>query len=468
MGFKWAYLYVLLTVLMSLLGCQKDGSSPSSGHLPVSKGEVIKPVEKKDDITEVLDNGVVFELSKLVPLSRDLSNVKEFKQNLNRYKVQISIPESVFVQGGLEIRRSLDASSFRPIYEKLEKYNAQYINGKYVLIDNLDSIWRPREFSPKKLTYKIYIDGVETTESFKPEELYPDFIIEGKRGTSIEYNSKDEPIPVIQTLKSYEMASAIYKFGVLLLEENATLRTEGYTVTFIADRFISYGEIETFAKFPEEAKAMSGVDAELYFYDQPMAGQHGGKITIKAREANGLLKVYLRGGDGAKGQNAPEQTGIGQVGDAGLAGELEQICEGPIRGPHRLRPLMYKGACHSYCAKNPTSGAQGGQGPKGHKGYKGQRGGNSGSIEIEIAQESDLKVYYRRVAGKGGAGGDGSDGGKGGAGGPAGSTPRGCNAASVGPEGLRGEKGDSGDQGEDGVLEDCVLMINHIKREFNR
>ncbi|UXR63887.1 hypothetical protein EZJ49_12515 [Bdellovibrio bacteriovorus] len=420
-------LFMLAILSGHLLACQ--GSGGNTSPTPTTGGSEAQEVNPR----RVLAEGVVIEVKKVADLREDRSNYSEFKNNLNIYETKLSIPESLYVNQ-LEIKRSFSSLAVNPAYESISKIDAKYVSGQYVISDRLD-LWK-NDHAQKTVTYRIYSKEKLIAES--TYTLLPDLLVSSE--------SK------VTTLQSLGISSGAYKFGIIFIEKDNVLRTEGQEVYLEAGRL--YAEdtatIETFSA--EEAEKIPAPG---------QVGKNGGYLSLKAGYAMGDLKLHMRGTAGGEGLPAAAQTGIGAKGARGVDATSRRMCE-PGGGVFLMAPELRRGAtfCEIICTRQPTNGGAGAQGPKGLRGGMGMIGGHSGAADIVIAKGPYFTASLSAEAGLGGLGGAGSEGGKGGEGGDPGSTRGDCRTASKGPQGALGEKGDMGSSGPRGVEERSSITVD--------
>lgn len=410
-----------------LLACQGAGGnspqSPTAGS--DNSAQEVNP-------RRVLAEGVVIEIKKVADLREDRSNYSEFKNNLNIYETKLSIPENIYVNQ-LEIKRSFSSLAVNPAYESISKIDAKYVSGQYVISDRLN-LWK-NDHTQKTVTYRIYSQEKLIAES--TYTLTPDLVV----------SSADK----VTTLQSLGISSGAYKFGIIFIEKENILRTEGQQV------YLEVGRL--YAEDTATIESFSRADAEKI----PAAGQvgkNGGYLSLRAGMAMGHLNINMRGTAGGEGLPAAAQTGVGEKGARGSDADFEQVCFGGEVFSDALVARPGRGVCQLICAKRPSNGTSGGQGPKGYRGGMGMIGGHSGSVDILISTGPFFTASLRAESGLGGPGGAGSEGGKGGEGGDPGSGRRGCDGSVKGGQGAQGEKGDTGASGPQGVQERSTITVN--------
>lgn len=243
----------------------------------------------------------------------------------------------------------------------------------------------------------------------------------------LEYQSKRKPEDKIYSKE------AEFFFHEITLTRRGALYTLGNNVRIHAESVNSdSGLIST---FPENLVATIANQ-----------GRAGGHLMLEIGHGHGLVIVVMRGETGGKGLDGAKP-------DASMKGQQGKT------GPENTRECV------------TILGESGQPGLKGHKGIKGAKGGNSGTLEISLYDDSELKIRSERYAGFGGKGGEGGDGGEGGGIGAPGLIPRNCpppdffspvkcngECPKLGPQ---GEKGDQGDQGEKGEVQAiCISLRN--------
>ncbi|WP_374001633.1 hypothetical protein [Bdellovibrio bacteriovorus] len=410
-----------------LLACQGTGGnspqSPTAGS--DNSAQEVNP-------RRVLAEGVVIEIKKVADLREDRSNYSEFKNNLNIYETKLSIPENIYVNQ-LEIKRSFSSLAVNPAYESISKIDAKYVSGQYVISDRLN-LWK-NDHTQKTVTYRIYSQEKLIAES--TYTLTPDLVV----------SSADK----VTTLQSLGISSGAYKFGIIFIEKENILRTEGQQV------YLEVGRL--YAEDTATIESFSREDAEKI----PAAGQvgkNGGYLSLRAGMAMGHLNINMRGTAGGDGLPAALQTGVGANGARGSDAKFHRSCFGG--GVYRDALLARPGReiCELVCERRPSDGTPGGEGPKGYRGGMGMIGGHSGSVDISISTGPFFTASLRVEPGLGGFGGPGSEGGKGGEGGAPGTGRPGCEGSVAGRQGAQGQKGDNGASGPRGQQEDSTVTVN--------
>lgn len=424
-------LFLFVAALMiANIGCQ-NGSS----NKPKPSSETIAPEQSK---TKVFPNGIKIEITKLIELRDDQSNLEEFKNNLNIYQTRIFIPENLYT-ASTEIRRSHNADAVSPAYKTVSKKEAEFKEGYYVVIDTFRLF--ESDLVKKAISYKVYVD--EKPTAVNTSVILPDLVI-----------TRDSQ--KTKTLDMFKMSSGRYEFGNLIMERYALLETRGADIEIFTNRFISdYATIQTFSA--EEAVV------EARELDN---GRSGGKIYLQANSATGNLRVELRGTAGGKGAVGENATGIGSKGATGSNAKLGRICE-PRTKFNSLPTVKLMASpqfCEHFCSSDAGHGGKGGQGPAGGKGKIGGTGGSTGMLNVLVKKsEPSFDVILFAYPGFGGSGGDGGSGGAGGPGGDGGNGHRLCNNGSPGAQGDQGPQGPMGDTGRIGDIDVSSIIIDGIQ-----
>lgn len=214
----------------------------------------------------------------------------------------------------------------------------------------------------------------------------------------------------------------------LILKPNGILQTNGYKLWLMAQSLES--ENALIRTFPSGAQAKSG------------RGRSGSHIEISANQAQGSMRLELRGQQGANGKD-------GGLRSPAMAGT------GP-NGKNSRKSLVGHG-----CQGVSTNGGPGQDGLRGLRGQNGFDGGDSGSafIFVRSGSLSINELFDPGMGGQGGSGGIGQKGGNGGMGGAQCLGPR----MPDGDRGRDGSDGDPGDSGESGRKE--TVCIQNAKQK---
>ncbi|UOE99884.1 hypothetical protein [Bdellovibrio reynosensis] len=219
--------------------------------------------------------------------------------------------------------------------------------------------------------------------------------------------------------RPYQPGKYAFTFDTVKITHRGALYTQGHDVELKIKKLLS--DDGTIATFPSSARAHVGI-----------TGKNGGHLVIKIEKAQGPTKIYLQGENGADGLagNPPDAT------MKGIPGSVAEVyCKG---------------------SNNPSrESAAPGPGKKGHSGTNGTDGGNSGTLLLEIEDNTDVKLNIQKNAGRGGVGGQG---GQGGAGGDPAKSKRKCEIAVYKKPGAVGPKGDNGLSGKNGIVQEYCIV----------
>lgn len=273
---------------------------------------------------------------------------------------------------------------------------------------------------------------------------------------------KEVKIPLDIVLRSNETQSIDTKEATLstegflvlainriYLEQNSVLYTNANNLHLkISELKSNYGNIET---LPTSQSADIGVD-----------GRRGGELIVHIENAEGDLKITLRGENGGEGRR-PEGLGEKGKGPKGKKGTVN----GKANVYYDSSPGS-NGGQEEECISSPGKGSPGGKGQKGLKANSGRPGGDSGSAIVYVANSHDFNLGFKFEPGIGGKPSLGGEGGFGGDGGDSAgeevlyidtfensekksfnSTPQICNINN-GPKGSQGDIGETSVSGENG------------------
>ncbi len=374
-----------------------------------------KEVESKSKIKEesnILTSNLEFEVKKKrkVELNKAQSNYEDFKKNINSFEVSVRSLNTKLP--GAKISCSKDRlDQDERLIEAL--FDDEGINAHLTL----------------KLNDKDKFDTDFICSVVDKDVQVGEFKINTKKSVIVsgKQNAQDLNLGLAPIEK-------------LVIEEGATLITNGTNILLEMDELISFGgEISTF----DEEKTYTPVNDR--------DGLGGGKIILKTKTSQGKVIINLIG------LQAGLQTKI-----------PEPIFEIPLA--HKNNNGKCSGARDinsDYKKDQKCFGKKGAKGIKGKKGYPGYNGGPSGSIYFSHEKMSNLKIQINYKSGKGNLGGKGGIGGKGGPGG-IGSTimlteyvePQRCPMCSPKfnreirtykyPDGTIGDQGDQGEEGDHG------------------
>lgn len=256
-----------------------------------------------------------------------------------------------------------------------------------------------------------------------------------------------------------EAANGNAIFHTMLILDNGALLVGGKLVNITAENFLTEGSISSWSKD----------DFRNEKYDLP--GRHGGRVYINSKYAAGNLKIAFEGKNAgeitevpAKRSDEREATEV-KNNDCFMTFELMEM-------PKNLNEGL------SGCVKGEKA-------VTGRQGIMGADGGNSGFIEINVQEESELR-FRNSMEPRAGIGSPGGKGGEGGLGGhgqiplirPYGKYGEdGCRMAGdfgvscrflLGEyakklKGENGERGKDGNPGKDGLVEYSTLIVKGRK-----
>jgi hypothetical protein len=274
---------------------------------------------------------------------------------------------------------------------------------------------KDQDEEPKAVVAQVIEGG-----DLKIEE--PLYLIEGEflRESETPNTEKSQSPP-----RDYE-----YRFSNLEIGPKGVLYTLGNNVRIHVENFTVFGGV--IASFPENQKSIHG------------DGRSGGHLMLWAQNAEGNLKVIMRGEQGKQGDpgNPPDESLKGFPGPAGKSREVVGQDEGGT------------------VLTLPEPGEQGYAGKKGFTGKQGKSGGNSGTLEFTAIQNKKLYLAVELLAGLSGMGGIGGAGGAGGDGGLGGEyRTRDHKRAPSGPPGPPGPNGDPGIAGISGLVETACVTV---------
>lgn len=354
------------------------------------------------------------EITKKTIIEKNLSNLDEFKKNINTYTINF-----VLTQGRLPSKK-IDCS-YKKYSNIRENFSTNFNReGTFARVDITLNDHHPvaAEF------HCSYIDNIPLPR--KAEfTLLKSFIVTG------------------ETSHTSLGIAGVEKIDTLLFEKDAILKTDGLPLkisvnTLVADN--SY--IATFTK----DYVKTPIDNHI--------GLSASDIEINSQNSFGKLQFNMRGQDGGKMTLVPERIPGNPANDAGI--------NSPCNG------RRYCDASASQC-----NGKQGYTGYTGYKGFPGFPGGNTGAVHFK-SETGFISIKVVFEAGIGGTGGPGGQGGAGGQGGNGGhsvchehqSTPYKTHfrAGPQGNEGAYGPHGDTGAQGQSQIS--SITLSENDTHEF--
>ncbi len=348
--------FVLLVSCLALVGCNggKGGSGDSS---PVQNPVMTEGVKEFDDELEIFPSEFETSVKRRVELKSDLSNLEEFKNNLNNYKIFFTATHGSFKNHAVVCT---DATSDKEVIPH---------TGKFDYLGEEAQIWVNLYLNHLKPV--VFLCRV-TGESF-------DQMVEVKIKKSIELNSNNK-VSSLRTHKDEEL-----DLDTLILNPNASIHIDEEDLYLKANTIVSLnGKLMT---FPPRAEARPGRE-----------GMSGGYLKVRAGKVIGDLGIELRGQNGGFQSERPKKPSDIPPTPDYLHGRCVENQEN------------YKGECQ---------GKKGIKGYNGEMGYMGLPGGNTGHLELFVKglRNSEIKVnYFPGLGSQGGEGGEGGDGGFGGRG----------------------------------------------------
>jgi hypothetical protein len=233
-------------------------------------------------------------------------------------------------------------------------------------------------------------------------------------------DSRKIEVPTDYIFSSTEVLTkdSVTKANRIYFKKTAVIETSKFNFTIEADEifFEDGAHIINFTTPPRVESQKDGVS--------------GGNVTVLARIAHGQIQIDLSGGDGANGIQGFPWWIPHDDGKNGVAGTCSQA---------GMAPPM--------CQVQPIDGANSPDGNRGKTGFQGHKGGNSGSLIVEIADQSEVEITHSEHVGIGGEGGEGGIGQMKGRPGKAAPRDESC----LCPQGKDGEDtGRNGDQGLQG------------------
>lgn len=408
---KTPILSVLATILL-LTAC--GGSSPSQPL--VSPAVKVNQPERTD--------GLTFKVDRAVTLQEDLSNLESFQSNLNIYVMTMTIPNSIAKDLRIKknVNQIIDSSAY------------QYGEDSVTVTDLIDM--SEVKLIEQNYEYEIENDG----KSLQPVSfsIKPDLVIIGSR-----------------TLTDVKVTSLDIEVGALFLDANASLITDGTSISIKAETIISKdASIETFAAETVSEPAAKG-----------KRGDSGGNLKITTNLLIGNINVFMRGKKGGAGIDGIAITEIPAQAASGQDSGSNDFCfDYEFRAPifeRALREIPPRCVGRA-CSTPATNGQPGAKGVRGNDGQPGAPGGDSGIFEIiAIKSSNQNKVNVNLLPGVGGDAGVPSAGGTGGAGGAGGaSRNQHCQAGSPGPQGPQGDNGSPSVPGPSGAQQKPTITLN--------
>lgn len=391
--------FVLITMMGALTACgggQGSKSSSSSPEFEVQKS----PIEQEKEI-----ENEDFRMTKFrkVQLNDDLSNMKEFKDNINNWIVRV------------------EAKSFTKTDDEFECKKFQ--------VNHTDHFTSKASFNENGIAeVNLTVEG--------DDPLKVDFECSHTGSEAVSISLRKSLIISEKTNMIAASLSDTSAIETLILEKEAVLVTEGKTVTLTFNELISEGgKIVTF----EENKDFKSPD------DQE--GKSGGIINFLSYKAQGELFVELRGlPGGAQTKTKPAMTHIPPAG---------RELNGKNSGNRAL--------CNG---KQGHTGYQGEKGFKGLKGGDSGmiffRATNESNLRLKVSYHPGAG----QPGGAGGKGGPGSNGGKGGEFIKKGLKHGSCDRGAPGAQGADGLSGDRGPGGNN-QTSSAVFQFENIFKEFD-
>lgn len=412
---KTPILSVLATILL-LTAC--GGSSPSQ--------PLVSPAVKVNQPPRT--DGVTFKVDRAVNLQDDLLNVESFQSNLNIYTVTITIPNTIAQD--LRIKK-LHENSYT--YQILDGAAYQYGKDNVTVTDVIDL----NEVTLNAQNYEYEIQNEDKSLQPISFSIKPDLVIVGSRN-----------------LSDLKLTSLDIEVGTLFLDANASLITQGNSLSIKAETIISKdASIETFTEAAAAVASGRG---------QP--GISGGDLKVTTNLLIGNVNIYMRGKKGGQGIDGLVVTEVPPTAASGNPSSESTTCDwfGLLvsEGTAFREPREH---CDRKCAAYPTSGQPGAKGYQGKNGNPGAQGGASGRIEFTAVKANQSKVNVKLIPGAGGEPGAGSAGGAGGAGGAPGAVRHPlCNgsSATTGPQGPQGDAGVAGAPGAPGLEQKPTIILN--------
>lgn len=281
--------------------------------------------------------------------------------------------------------------------------------------------------------------GVELRNSHSPDTEAPDLIVDGPmyvyQGKVIaedDFNAFIENADADSETDTSDVTPAELKFRNIQISENGVLYTLGQNVHLVADTLNSEegGVITT---FKEKQKASQG-----------HAGRSGGQLVLEIQQAQGSLRVEMRGESGGQGLPGEDPDDALNGADGAPGADLGVTVVGNV------------------CSVRGNDGGDGQPGKAGYPGHPGFVGGDSGELQLEIQDMGDFSYDIVKIPGEGGLGGPGGRGGDGGQGGAPGKAycPRAIgNSGNQAPDGLVGP---AGVQGASGRKQPACIMQDNV------
>lgn len=331
------------------------------------------------------------EVSRKTSLLKDLSNIEEFKENINSYEVKFEAISGQFIGTFAECRRNgFDGNR--------ETFSGSFdAEGKAAVVEITMA-----ESDSTVTDYECNISDGEMVFFGNPIRLKKSFIVSGEKNYFEFIGSSD-----IETL---------------LIEEDSKLNTNGSIVELRVNELISLnGKIVTFS------------EDKLNSTRENYPGASGGQITLNANSAMGNLDIELRGLNGGKVTKVPAK--IAQV---------------PPRDPTTNGCNLINSAADC----SGKQGPQGYRGTDGYQGSVGGNSGLI-KLSIKNSNKFTFSIKYLPGQGsEGGVGGEGGQGGPGGLGGEVVFREHQMSPSRTrfpdGIQGIQGPQGTTGARGNDG------------------
>ena len=349
----------------------------------------------------------------------DFSNLSEFKKNINNYSLRFEAQSGTYKNTKVECEKA---------FTRNQEKSAAFFDQKG-LTASVDVSIYPVDKNSVRFNCSVYQNDTEidyATLTLSKSVVISDEVI-------FSSNIGDGHL---DTIVIDEKGSLIINGGITFI--NAS--------TLISDK----GKIST---FPEN-KITSGDN---------LPGQSGSTIYINLKKAFGDITFKLRGTNGGVQKIKPDPQTL-------------------VHNPARAR----NGQCKNGEEPGNEALCKGEDGLKGYpglKGFKGQNGGDTGSLDLRIAENTNLQYSIEYMVGQGSMGGEGGEGGVGQLGG-LGNTihwmehvydcgitcnqkNRGGKRSKTFPNGKDGAQGDIGEKGQDGIAGNKKTSIVFINNEEN-
>lgn len=420
---------LVATLLISSLWLNACGSHEPQKAPPTT-------AQKDSEKHTLTANGIQWSSARITSLKSDLSNLEEYKTNLNRFVVTVTMSAKTAQKATLSLR-----DEYKNVTSLVEP-TIEYQGDTAVLTDFIDLSQSP--LTERTFIYQINIDNL----ALKPFEvtLKPDLLVQGQKKFSDLF---------VQNKK--------LKIATFFLDEGSAFFTEGHDLQIEITTLVSqHGKIESFPEADVSALALIG-----------QAGRHGGTLTVKTDLLVGDLEINLRGTNGGRGMEGNPVTERPEAGPRGTNSADHMTCRDRFfsrkvklfrRNPEDPFP---RETCRWECAFNATAGGAGKKGFPANNGLPGMPGGNSGTLQFIAMDVLNHSLKTSSTAGRGGDGGPPSAPGKGSdAGGPGEIKHSSCTfVPPLSPAGPDGDPAPPGSPGSDGEKQvSCVQIGNNEKQ----